>query len=244
MGASAPFFFDQFLKAEYMQDKNKALLTAFYKLISEAKIDRYEKIAADRTRYLTLVVENIYQDHNASAVIRSCDCFGIQDIHIIEKSNEFNVNREIAMGAGQWITQHKYTNPLYPTNECIKHLKDKGYKVVATSPYAENDIHQLPLDQPIALLFGTEQQGLSESALTLADEHVKIPMFGFTESFNISVSAALCMQVFRKRFEEQNQLNWRLSEEEQTLLKIEWCKNIIKNPEKVERELKYRLNIC
>ncbi|MEX2484335.1 MAG: RNA methyltransferase [Brumimicrobium sp.] len=221
----------------------RRLLEELYKIITPSKIEKFDRIASERTRYLTVAVENLFQEHNASAVMRSCDCFGIQDLHVIEKSNKFNVNREIAMGAGQWVNHYKYTDELYPTTKCISSLKEKGYSIVATTPHTNDvTIHELPLDKPMALLFGTEQTGLSEQALNMADAFVKIPMVGFTESFNISVSAALCMHTLRNRLENQSEINWKLSEEEQVELKIQWCKKIIKNPEIVERDFLRRLN--
>lgn len=213
---------------------DKKLLQALYQIITPEKIDKFEKNAAERTRHLTIVVENIYQDHNASAVIRSCDCFGIQDLHVIEKYNKFTLNKDISLGAGQWVNHfhyHKNENS-DPTVECINTLKSKGYKIVATTPHTDAyTINNVPINEPIAVLFGTEQLGLSEKALALSDYAVNIPMVGFTESFNISVSAALTMNVLRTRLEEAEGLDWKLSEEEQTKIKIEWCKNIIRNPE-------------
>lgn len=221
---------------------NDKLLEALYQIITPAKIEKFERIASERTRYFTVAVENIFQEHNASAVMRSCDCFGVQDLHIIEKTNKFNVNRDIALGSGQWVNHYHYTDEHFPTTDCIQNLKNKGYKIAATTPHTDAyTINTLPIDQPIALLFGTEQIGLSEKALDMADYFVKIPMFGFTESFNISVSAALTMNTIRTRLENQEGLDWKLSKEEQTLLKIEWCKRIIKNPENVIKDLTRRI---
>lgn len=220
----------------------RKLLEELYKIITPSKIEKFDRIAAERTRYLTVAVENLYQEHNASAVMRSCDCFGIQDLHVIEKTNKFSVNREIAMGAGQWVDHHAYTDELYPTSKCINHLKEQGYVIAATTPHTNDvTIHEMPIDKPVALLFGTEQTGLSEAALNMSDIFVKIPMVGFTESFNISVSAALCMHTLRSRLESQDDFEWKISEEEQIELKIQWCKNIIKNPEVVEKDLLRRL---
>lgn len=221
---------------------DEKLLKALYSIITPAKIEKFERIAAERTRHITVAVENLYQEHNASAVMRSCDCFGIQDLHIIEKDNVFNVNKDIALGAGQWVDHYHYTDKLYPTTTCIQTLKDKGYKIASTTPHTDAyTINTVPIDEPIAFLFGTEQTGLSEKALDLSDYYVKIPMVGFTESFNISVSAALTINTVRTRLESQEELNWRLSKEEQTKLKIEWCKNIIKNPDNVVKDFMRRI---
>lgn len=218
------------------------LLEALYQIITPEKIEKFDRIAKERTHHITVVVENLYQEHNASAVIRSCDCFGIQDVHVIEKNNRFNINRDIALGAGQWINHYHYADPLYPTTKCIHNLKEKGYKIVATTPHTNAyTINDLPINEPIALLFGTEHTGLSEKALELADYQVKIPMVGFTESFNISVSAAITINTLRTRLEAQDDVSWKLNQKEQTLLKIEWCKNIIKNPDNVIKDLTRRI---
>lgn len=218
------------------------LLKALYQIITPEKIEKFDRIASERTRHITVAVENLFQEHNASAVIRSCDCFGIQDVHIIEKNNRFNVNRDIALGASQWINHTHYTDLLFPTTKCIEKLKESGYKIVATTPHTNAySINDLPISEPIALFFGTEHTGLSEKALELSDYQVKIPMVGFTESFNISVSAAITINTLRTRLEEENDNSWKLNQKEQTRLKIEWCKNIIKNPEKVIKELTKRI---
>lgn len=221
---------------------DEELLRALYTIITPEKVDKFERIAAERTRYITVAVENLFQEHNASAVMRSCDCFGIQDLHIIEKDNQFSVNKDIAKGAGQWVDHHHYTDPLHPTGKCITSLKEKGYKIVATTPHTDAySINNVPIDQPVALFFGTEVTGLSEKAIDLADYLVEIPMVGFTESFNISVSAALTINTLRNRLAMQDKIEWRFSQQEQTLQKIEWCKRILKNPENVIRGLKRRL---
>ena len=220
----------------------KQLKDALYNLITDAKKEKFDQLAALRTRHLTVAVENIYQEHNASAVMRTCDCFGVQDLHIIEKSNKFTIQRDIAMGATRWVNHYHYSDEKFPTTKCIEHLKQKGYKIVATTPHEQDtEIYHLDVSQPIALLFGTEKTGLSETALQQADEYIRIPMYGFTESFNISVSAALSLQILRKKLEEQTAVNWLLSEEEIVDLKIQWCKKIIKNAEVVERDLLRRI---
>lgn len=220
------------------------LLKSLFSIITPEKIEKFERIASERTNYITVVVENLYQEHNASAVIRSCDCFGIQNLHVIEKDNSFNVNKDIALGAGQWVNHHHYSDPLYPTTTCVQSLKQKGYKIAATTPHTDAfSINDVPIDEPIAFLFGTEQTGLSEKALDLADYYVKIPMVGFTESFNISVSAALTMNTIRTRLENQDEISWKLNKNEQTRLKTEWCKRIIKNPDNVIKDFLRRIEL-
>ncbi len=219
---------------------HKKVLEGFYEIISEHKIELFNRVASERTKHITLGIENIFQEHNASAVLRTCDCFGIQDLHVIEKNNEFAINRDIALGAGRWIDVYNYGSE-NPSEECMKYLKNKGYKIVATTPHTDSyTINDIPLEQPLAFFFGTEQEGLSTSVLKNADYTVKIPMFGFTESFNISVSVAILLNTLRKRLED-SKIEWKLSELEQTILKIEWCKKILKSGDALENEFKKQL---
>jgi len=218
----------------------KKVLDGFYDIISEHKIELFDRVASERTKHITLCIENIFQEHNASAVLRTCDCFGIQELHVIEKNNEFAINRDIALGAGRWIDVYNYGSE-NPSEDCMNLLKNQGYKIVATTPHTEAfTINDLPLEQPLAIFFGTEQEGLSESVLQAADYKVKIPMFGFTESFNISVSVAILLNTLRKRLVDSD-IEWKLSQEEQTDLKIEWCKKILRSGQALENEFNKQL---
>ncbi len=221
------------------------ILAEFYEIISESKKEMFDRIASERTKHFTVVMENIYQEHNASAVLRSCDCFGIQELHVIEKDNQYKVQRDIALGAGRWVDMFNYDKGESPTIDCITKLKNNGYKIIATTPHTNDvTINEFDLTQPFALVFGTERRGISEEIKEMADEFVKIPMYGFTESFNISVSAAISLNVVRERLEKSN-LNWKLSSEEQIALKIKWSKKILKagvELEKLFRE-KHTINV-
>lgn len=213
---------------------NQLVLEEFYKIITPNKQEMFDRIAADRSKYLTVVLENVFQEHNASAVLRSCDCFGIQELHVIEKDNQYKVQRDIALGAGRWVDLYNYDQGNHVSEDCIRKLKSRGYKIVATSPHTEQSIHDLKLDQPMAFVFGTERRGISQEVAALADEMVKIPMYGFTESFNISVSVALVLHTIRARL-EASELNWKLNENEQIDLKIKWCKKILNGGEALEK---------
>lgn len=220
---------------------DKKILEEFYSIISPSKQEMYDRIAENRTKHLTVVLENIYQEHNASAVIRSCDCFGIQELHVIEKNNQYKIQRDIALGAGRWVDLYNYDQGVSPTADCINKLKGKGYKIVATTPHTNDvTINELDLNEPIALVFGTERRGISEEIKEMADEFVKIPMYGFTESFNISVSVALALNTLRERLENSS-IEWKLNEKEQTLLKIKWCKKILRSGNEMEEEFRKRI---
>lgn len=221
--------------------KEEEVLKEMYDLITENKREMFDRIAAERTRHLAVVLENVYQDHNASAILRSCDCFGIQDLYVIEKQFRYEVKRDIALGAGRWVDLHQFNEGTNPDTECIQQLKENGYRIVATTPHTDSKtIHEIDLTQPIALVFGTERRGISDTMKELADDFVKIPMYGFTESFNVSVAAALTMNVLRERL-ERSTLNWKISEEEQISLKLQWCRKILRGGDALEDEIRKRL---
>lgn len=214
--------------------KNEWMLQQFYQHISENKQELFEKIILDRTKHITIALENIFQPHNAAAVLRSCDCFGVQDVHIIENENTYSPNKEIDMGSSKWLDLYRYNQKENNTVDAINSLKDKGYKIYATTPHT-NDclIDEIPLDQPVALLFGTEATGLTQEALDHADGYVKLPMYGFTESFNISVSVALALFSVTERMRKTEGLDWKLPFEEQTRIKLNWAKKVLKRSDKV-----------
>lgn len=214
-----------------------ALMEYLSGFMTENRLAKFNEILENRTRYLTVVLEDIYQPHNASAVLRSCDCFGVQDVHIIENRNEYEVNPEVALGSSKWLDLIKYNGKANNTPEAIKALKEKGYRIVATTPHKDDvNLEELDLEKgPIALMFGTELHGLTESALDLADEYMKIPMYGFTESFNISVSAALCLFHLSEKLRKSN-IEWPLTPKEKTEIKLNWIRQTIKKSDLIEKD--------
>ncbi len=215
---------------------SKILLDHLFNFVTENKQQLFNQIITERTRHVTVVLENIYQPQNASAVIRSCDVFGIQDLHVIENDNKYNLNPKVVLGASKWVNLYKYNRHENNTLNCINQLKSKGYKVYATTPHT-NDmlISDIPLDNKCAFMFGTELTGLSETAMKNADGFVKIPMYGFTESLNISVSAAVLLYEVSKRLKE-SKINWQLSDEEKIEQLLIWAKKVVKNSDLIENE--------
>ncbi len=204
--------------------------------ITPERLNLFNKIIEQRTKYITVVLEDIYQSQNASAVLRSCDCFGIQDVHIIENRNEFRLDSEVSLGSSKWLTLHKYNQKDNNSLATIKELKSQGYKIIATTPHTNDQ--ELP-DYDItsgktALVFGSEKPGISEIIMNEADEFLKIPMYGFTESFNISVSAAIVLHYLTHKLHNST-VNWQLSEKEKTDIKIEWIKRTIKRSDLIEK---------
>ena len=189
-----------------------------------------------RTRYLTVVLEDIFQPHNASAVLRSCDCFGIQDVHVIENQNQYRLNPDVTLGSDKWLTLYKYNQTDRNTREALTRLKSEGYRIVATSPHekvtsVENfDLHK----GKAALVFGTELTGLSDEAISMADEFITIPMVGFTESLNISVTVAIVLYELTKRLKKTD-IPWQLTQTEINQLKVQWIKNSIRRSDNIEK---------
>jgi len=221
----------------------EALIDHFLKCITDERKALFEELIQKRTTYLTVVLENIYQPLNASAVLRSCDCFGIQDVHVIENYNEFKPDREVAMGASNWLTVNRYDKNENNTLDCIQSLKNQGYRIVATSPHnSQTDLINFDLSKgKTALFFGTEVEGLSDVVLENADEHLHISMYGFTESFNLSVSAAICLYEMRMKMEKEN-IKWHMTEDEKNQVLLNWLRYSIDRSEIVEEDfLKNRL---
>jgi tRNA (guanosine-2'-O-)-methyltransferase len=207
------------------------LLEYLESFLTDRRRSLFKKVIAERTNHLTVATQDVYQLHNTSAVIRSCDVFGIQNIHVVEEVNLKKIDREIAMGAQKWVDINRYTS----TTACISKLRSQGYQIVATSPHKGVSLQEFDIARPAALFFGTETDGLSEEVLQEADAFIKIPMYGFTESLNISVSAAIILQALSAKL-RAGTVKWQLSEEEKLAKRLDWAiKNLKNAPEIIER---------
>jgi len=208
--------------------------------ISKRRYNRFQEVLQYRTRYLTVLLEDIYQSHNASAVLRSCDCLGIQDVHIVENRNTFTLSPDVALGSSKWVTLFHYNKAeANNTEEAFRYLKSKGYRIIATSPHHKSvSLGEFDLAKgKSALLFGTELTGLSDYALENADEYLYIPMFGFTESFNISVTVAIVLYDLVTRLHTSD-LSWKLCPEEMNELALNWTRNSLKRPDMYEKRFR------
>ena len=202
--------------------------------ISDNKRALFDRIAPERTRHVTVVMEDIYQPHNASAVVRTCDLLGVQDIHIIENRNKYVMNPDVTLGSSKWTDMHRYREHADNSLACIEHLKREGYRIVATTPRADRVTpHTIILDAPLAFCFGTELTGLSDTIMDRADIHLRIPMYGFTESYNISVSAAITLFTVMERLRASD-VAWRLEEKELMALKLAWARKIVHSAHHIE----------
>ena len=215
----------------------KGLVAHLSPLVTEDRWNRFHEVLAERTQYLTVVLENIYQPLNASAVLRSADCFGIQDVHVIENYNKFTPDREVAMGSSRWLNIQRYSEEENNTLKCIQNLKKEGYRIVATTPHINNgNLQDFDLTKgKTALLFGTEMEGLTNVALQEADEYLKIPMYGFTESFNLSVAAAVCLQHLSHQLRQEN-IDWQLSDIAKNEILLNWLRYTIDRSDIIEKD--------
>ncbi|MBU2950030.1 RNA methyltransferase [Tamlana agarivorans] len=205
------------------------LLEHLESYLTENRKQRFDTVLPNRTKHFTVATEDVYQLHNTSAVMRSCDVFGIQEVNIIEEQNSKTIDREIAMGAQKWVDLNRYQN----VKTCISDLKQKGYQIVATTPHANDcELHDFDITKKSCFFFGRETEGLSQAVLDEADCFLKIPMVGFTESLNISVSAAIILQHVTTKLRQSN-ISWQLSEAEINEKRLDWCKKTIKSYEDV-----------
>lgn len=219
-----------------MKKENQELIKYLSKHVTEKRFSLFQKVIQNRTRYLTVVLEDIYQSQNASAVLRTCDCFGIQDVHIIENYNKFDVNPQVSLGSSKWLSLKHYNEKEQNTLNAINHLKENGYRIVATTPHT-NDISldEFNIEEgKSAIVFGTELKGISELVKENADVFMKIPMYGFTESFNISVSAAITLHHLTLKLRNCN-ISWKLDDSDREALILEWLKISIKGSDLIEQ---------
>ena len=210
--------------------KDQALLEYLEEFISENRKQRFLDVLANRTKHFTIAVEDVYQMHNTSAVMRSCEVFGIQELNIIEQKYSKTIDKQIALGAEKWVDIKEFGS----NKACIEDLRSRGYQIIATTPHNESCfLHEFDITKPAALFFGTEKEGLSEDVMNNADGYLKIPMVGFTESLNISVSAAIIIQDLTNRLRNSN-LDWKLTEEEILEKRLDWTRKTIKDIDFVE----------
>lgn len=222
-----------------IEDKNlrAKLIEGLEQFVTEERKERLLSVLDNRTRHITVVLEDLYQTQNISAVMRSCECYGIQDAYIVENRNTFEIHKDISMGADKWLTLHHYPHSEHNVKQCIDDLHARGYTVIATLPDEKRTtIMDLPVERKTAFLFGTELTGLSEEAVRYADGAALIPMYGFTESFNISNSAAIILSHFSERL-RHSEVDWKLTPDEREELYFSWLQKSIRNSESLIRHL-------
>jgi tRNA (guanosine-2'-O-)-methyltransferase len=229
-----------------MGNDQSALISFLSGFVSESRLELMEQVLSQRTRHVTVVLEDLYQSQNASAVVRTCECLGIQDVHVVEDRSRYGTNKKVLKGSHHWVDIIKHrirnnddTSRDLEVGRVLKGLREKGYRILVTSVNPGSaSIHDVDITKgPVALVMGNELRGTSEEMVNAADELVHIPMVGFTESFNVSVSAAICLSVFRRKMEAggEEEVNWRLSPDEQQALRLKWLRGMVKKSAVLER---------
>ncbi|MGV7107842.1 TrmH family RNA methyltransferase [Flavobacterium sp. U410] len=214
-----------------MKDQ-KELLAYLEGFITENRKEGFKKVLENRTKHFTIAMEDVYQLHNTSAVMRSCEVFGIQELNVIEQKFGKRIDKEIALGAQKWVDVNRFST----IQSCIDDLKGKGYQIIATTPHNDSCLLQdFDISKPSAIFFGTERLGLSEEVMEQADGYLKIPMVGFTESLNISVSAAIVIQDITARL-RRSSIDWKLTAEELFEKQLDWTRKSIKDIDFIEKK--------
>jgi len=219
-----------------MDTETGKLIKYLSQFVNDERLQLFHQVLEKRTSYITVVLEDIYQTQNASAVLRTCDCFGLQNVHIIENINRFKVNVGVALGSTKWVNIHRYKKLENNTPDALKKLKANGYRIVATIP----DPAAVSLDNfdlsagKTALVFGSEKPGISSGAEALADEFLTVPMVGFTESLNLSVTVATIVYQLTNRL-RRSDIDWWLTQEEYEEVLLKWLRRQIKRCELLEK---------
>ena len=226
-----------------MEDRiKKIIISELSKLVTDERLALFHSKLNDKTQNLTVVLEDVFQSRNINAVIRSADCFGISDIHLIENRNKFIVDQGVSLGSAKWTNIIQYNSRTNNTKQCLNKLKKRGYKIIAAIPNENaTKLEDINVNKnKIAVLFGTELGGLSEEALKIADDKMKIKMYGFTESLNISVAAGITLQHLNEKIRKEN-VSWRIQGKERDNILLNWLRNSIDHSEKVEKDILKRI---
>lgn len=197
--------------------------------LTEERLSKIDRFAEESSDFVLPIMENIYQFRNAAAIIRSVEACGFHKIIALEDENVFNPNAKVARGADNWMQIEKMERSI----NSLQQIKDRGYKIVAVSP--EKEAVSLPnfdISQPVALIFGTEKEGVSPEMLEFADETLIIPMYGFTESFNVSVAAGICMYTLKQKLIDSG-IEYKLSPEKKLAMKTQWAINSARSGEEI-----------
>ena len=207
----------------------KNLISYLENIVTVERKQIFKDVLKKRTRHFTVILEDLFQKHNTSAITRSCEVFGIQDIHIIENKYKTYVSNQVGKGSQKWMTFHKYNEQMHNTQACIDEVKARGYQIIATTPHENSDfVMDFDVSKKSAFVFGVEKEGVSDMMLDQADGYLKVPMYGFTESLNVSVAAAIVLQDVSTRLRNSN-ISWKLKPKESDELYVSWLKKSIKS---------------
>lgn len=218
-------------------DQRQYLIDKLTPYLTERRVSLIEQHLNNRTLYVTTVLEDMQKERNAGAIMRTCDCLGIQEVHVIEEKHRKRSTELISKGANKWVNRYDYNEDAANTIQCLQSLKESGYKIVATSPHKNGYTPEnIPLNQKMAFCFGTEQDGISRIIEEQADEFVQIPMYGFSESLNVSVAAALVLNTVMNRLRE-SEIEWKMNEDQTLEKRLEWVVKSVRSGTEIAQEI-------
>ena len=212
------------LSLDEVRERNEYLSS----FLLESRIDTLNRALDMRTEYLTVMTENMFHAQNASAIVRHCEAFGVQNIHTVEDLCPFLPTLNIALGTDKWIDVKRHTT----TADAIKDLRKEGYRIIATTPHHKSctpetfDVKK----GKFVLVFGTEKTGVSEEIMAEADEFLQIPMCGMVDSLNVSASAAILIYMLSQRMRLECD-NWHLSDEKRARTLYDWYRYAVRDSE-------------
>jgi len=202
----------------YSSPEIQARLEAYYPQVTERRRTLMENVVSHRTRHFCMVLEDLFDPHNISAVIRTAEVFGLQDVHVIEEENPYCVNKSILKGSFKWMTLTLYKKRM----DCMNRLREKGYRIAVASTNTNNSVLDLDLSQPTAFYLGSEFHGNHPDTLAAADCEFKLPQYGITESMNVSVAGGVLMTYLDLFMQKKGRDFYALPQKEKELLLLDW----------------------
>ena len=213
--------------AEWL-DERTAYMESF---LTDERREVLRRTLSSRTRYMTILTENTFHPQNASALVRHCEAFGVQELHTVETRCKFSPNVNIVRGTDKWVDITRHDS----TADAIAALKGAGYRLVATTPHRESctpetfDVER----GPFCLVFGTEHAGVTDEIIEAADEYLRIPMCGMVESLNVSASAAILIYMLSQRMRLSPSIDWHLKEADEREMLFRWVMSSVRDAERI-----------
>ena len=210
----------QLEKDKYVNDN--AFMAYLESMMPESKKKKIAQVLPFRTRHVVTVIENVLDSNNTNAILRTSEALGIQDAHLVYGNIKYIPQKSVSKGAHLWMDTFKYGNEFEDNAiNCIHFLKGKGYQLVVTSPDAKNTIDDIDIDKPMAVCFGQESKGVSNTFLSHAAIAVSLPQYGFTDSYNVAVAAGMTLLPLLEKVRKSN-LHWQLTDAEKKLIYKTW----------------------
>lgn len=204
----------------YSSPEMQAKIEELLPRITEHRRDLLFKVVQNRTRHFCMVLEDLFDPHNISAVIRTAEVFGLEDVHVIEEVNPYRINKSILKGSIKWMDIYLHKK----RKACLEHLRKKGYRIAVASTNTKNSVLDLDLSRPTAFYLGSEFTGNHPDTLAAADAEFKLPQYGITESMNVSVAGGVLMCYLDHFMRQKGRETYILPPEERDALLLDWLK--------------------